>query len=238
MPSSPDMNFERNPLRSEPESTPSRAATLASQLQKIREEERTHLARELHDELGAILLAAKLDLASITSSVGPKTPELEQRLVHLNSMLNMAMALKKKVILGLTPATLVELGLAPSVERLAREFGATAGITMAFDLDNVLVDQRKQLAVYRLVQECLTNIGKHAQATQVGVTLAEHDHAITVTVRDNGVGIGPRRLHQAAKGVLGMRHRVEACGGRFTMTTALGGGTKVTAVFAGSPAGG
>lgn len=204
---------------------------LATHLQQVREHERAHLARELHDELGALLTAAKLDVARLKSRLPAAAPEMAERLQHLNDMLNSGIALKRRIIEDLRPSSLANLGLSASLEILAREFSEQTGVEVATALDPVQLEESSQLTVYRLVQESLTNITKYAQARQVEVTLNAHRSLVEISVRDDGKGFDTARLRPSTHGLAGMRHRVEAAGGRFTVTSRPGQGTRVVAVL-------
>src|SRR5215208_3297404 len=161
-------------------------AELATHLQQVREEERGHLARELHDELGALLTAAKLDVARLKSKLGTQAPEFAQRLQHLTETLNSGIALKRRIIEDLRPSSLSNLGLTASLEILAREFAERSGIEVATNLEAVELDESSQLTVYRLVQESLTNIGKYAQAQQVDISVRNYGGHVEVDIKDNG----------------------------------------------------
>lgn len=206
-------------------------AELATHLQNVREDERGHLARELHDELGALLTAAKLDVARLKSRLSATQPEAIERLAHLTTTLNSGIALKRRIVEDLRPSSLSHLGLVASLEILAREFGQRADLTITTDLENVDLGGSAQLTVYRLVQESLTNIGKYAEATQIVIRLENMDGYITVEVRDNGNGFDSNAVNPNSHGLTGMRHRVEAAGGRLTVTTSPQAGTRISAVL-------
>lgn len=206
-------------------------AELATHLQNVREDERGHLARELHDELGALLTAAKLDVARLKSRLSVTQPEAIERLAHLTSTLNSGIALKRRIVEDLRPSSLSHLGLVASLEILAREFEQQADLSITTDLENVDLGGSAQLTVYRMVQESLTNIGKYAEATKIVISLLNMDGYIKVEVRDNGKGFDSSAVCPNSHGLAGMRHRVEAAGGRLTVTTALLAGTKISAVL-------
>lgn len=206
-------------------------AELATHLQNVREDERGHLARELHDELGALLTAAKLDVARLKSRLGATQPEAIERLTHLTTTLNSGIALKRRIVEDLRPSSLSHLGLVASLEILAREFEERADVPITTDLENVDLGGAAQLTVYRLVQESLTNIGKYAEASQIVISLLNMDGYITVEVGDNGKGFDSNNINSSSHGLNGMRHRVEAAGGSLTVTTSPQAGTKITAVL-------
>ncbi|HJV60179.1 MAG TPA: CHASE3 domain-containing protein [Albitalea sp.] len=202
---------------------------LAHHLQTAREDERSRLARELHDELGALLTAAKLDAARIKSRLGQNAPEAVERLNHLNEILNNGIALKRRIIEDLRPSSLANLGLIAALEIQAREFGERTGIEVDCRLEPVKLRPSGDLTAYRLVQEAFTNIAKYAQARRVEVTLCGDAGTAQVCVRDDGVGFDPGERRPSAHGLLGMRYRVEAEGGKFWLESTPGRGTVIRA---------
>ncbi len=222
---------ERDQLDMQVRERTANLAELATHLQNVREDERGHLARELHDELGALLTAAKLDVARLKSRLGTSQPEAIERLVHLTSTLNSGIALKRRIVEDLRPSSLSHLGLVASLEILAREFEQRAELPITTDLEIVDLGGSAQLTVYRLVQESLTNIGKYAEATQIAISLLNMDGYITVEVRDNGKGFDPNGINPSSHGLSGMRHRVEAAGGKLTVNSSPHTGTKISAVL-------
>lgn len=206
-------------------------AELATHLQNVREDERGHLARELHDELGALLTAAKLDVARLKSRIGTTQIEAMERIAHLTGTLNNGIALKRRIVEDLRPSSLSHLGLVASLEILAREFEERSEISITTDLETVELGGSAQLTTYRLVQESLTNIGKYAKATQIVISLINQGGYCTVEVSDNGSGFDTSRITAASHGINGMRHRVEAAGGKLTVISAPGAGTRICAVM-------
>lgn len=204
---------------------------LANHLQQVREDERGHLARELHDELGALLTAAKLDVARLKSKVDAQAPEIAERLKHLTETLNSGIALKRRIIEDLRPSSLFNLGLTASLEILAREFEQRSNVEVDLNLEAVDLPESVQLTVYRMVQESLTNIGKYANASKVLVAVHNYPTHVTVQIRDDGEGFDTSKVHSSAHGLMGMRHRVEAAGGRLTVTSEPKEGTLVSAVL-------
>ena len=206
-------------------------AELATHLQNVREDERGHLARELHDELGALLTAAKLDVARLKSRLAGHLPEAADRLAHLTETLNSGIALKRRIVEDLHPSSLSHLGLVASLEILAREFEERSGLAITTNLEVVALGDSAQLTVYRLVQESLTNIGKYAEASQAVIRLQNIDGSISIEVQDNGKGFDTSRVAPASHGITGMRHRVEAAGGRLTIASTQGAGTRISAML-------
>ena len=231
---------ERDRLEAEVTARTVQLKELAQHLQTVREDERNHLARELHDELGALLTAAKLDVARLKSRLGSASREALERLAHLNETLNGGIALKRRIIEDLRPSSLSNLGLIAALEILLREFSVRSEIPIEQHLERVELDPAAQLTVYRLVQEALTNIAKYAKAKTVVVTLEpEGDDAVRVAVQDDGVGFDDSVPRIATHGLIGMRYRVEAEGGEMRLRSARGKGTLIEATLpTKAPAGG
>jgi signal transduction histidine kinase len=201
---------------------------LTRHLLTAREDERSRLARDLHDELGALLTSAKLDAARIKSRLGDGAPEAQERLAHLVATLNTSIALGRRIIEDLRPSTLANLGLVAALEILAREFTERSGVAVHCALEPVALSAPAELVVYRLVQEAITNLSKHARASQVWITLHECNGRVEASVRDDGVGFDSTKPPTSAYGLLGMRYRVEAEQGRLAVLSAPGQGTTVS----------
>ncbi len=209
---------------------------LTHHLQTAREDERNRLARDLHDELGALLTAAKLDAARIRSrlagSVAPGVPEALERLVHLVQTLDSVITLKRRISEDLRPSSLSHLGLVATLEILAREFAEASGITVHRSFEPVPLAPDAELMIYRLVQEAVNNISKHARAHQVWLSLGMVNKGaallpatVCLVVRDDGVGFDAHLQPRSAHGLLGMRYRVQAEQGTLQLSTAAGEGT-------------
>lgn len=204
---------------------------LANHLQQVREDERGHLARELHDELGALLTAAKLDVARLKSRIDMSSPEISERVQHLVEALNSGIALKRRIIEDLRPSSLSNLGLITSLEILTREFAQRSNIEVEANLEPVELPETTQLTVYRIVQESLTNIGKYAKASHAVVTVHNYPTYVAVQIQDDGAGFDTATVRLNSHGLAGMRHRVEAAGGRLTVSSEVGKGTTISAVI-------
>ncbi|MDO9002099.1 MAG: CHASE3 domain-containing protein [Aquabacterium sp.] len=220
---------ERDQLEFEVKRRTMHLTDLTRYLQTIREDERGRLARELHDELGALLTAAKLDAARIKSRLGTLTPELAERMAHLNDNLNEVIALKRRIVEDLCPSSLSTLGLVAALEIQSREFATRSGLQVDCHLNSVSLSPSASLTVYRLVQEAFTNIAKYAKAKTVTVDLSAQDGRACIAVKDDGVGFDPSQQPSSAHGLLGMRYRVEAEGGELVLQSAPGQGTRIGA---------
>jgi signal transduction histidine kinase len=219
---------ERERLESEVGHRTAELRELAGHLQRTREDERASLARELHDELGALLTAAKLDVARLRSKLGDQ-PELLARLAHLTQALNDGIALKRRIIEDLRPSSLNNLGLATALDILCREMSDRLGVPIAAALEPLKLVPPADLTVYRFVQEALTNIGKYANASEVQVRLAAEGEGVVVEVRDDGVGFDMAASMVGHHGLAGMRFRVESSGGRMFVGSAPGEGATLRA---------
>jgi len=219
---------ERDRLEIEVAKRTAELTKLAAHLETAREDERSYLARELHDELGALLTSAKLDAARIRPKLAP---EQQERLAHLTETLNSGIALKRRIIENLRPSSLSNLGLLPALEIQAREFGEQLEVPVQIDLVEVRLSPRAELTVYRLVQEAFTNIAKYAKASAVTLKLSVVDGQARVEVSDNGIGFDPQRQTIASHGLVGMRYRVAAEGGTLKLTSSPGQGTVLAAAL-------
>lgn len=209
---------------------------LAHHLQTAREDERSRLARNLHDDLGALLTSAKLDAARIKSRLGDRAPQALELLAHLVGTLNSSITLGRRIIEDLRPSSLSNLGLVPTLEIVVGDFAEQTGVSANCALEAVPLSDAAELMVFRLVQEALTNITKYAQADHVWVALGQRAGQVEVSVRDDGVGFDTALPTKSAYGLRGMRFRVEAQGGTLSVISAPGQGTLVRATLAPSRA--
>jgi signal transduction histidine kinase len=225
------LQTERDSLDREVRERTARLRELANHLASTRENERAHLARELHDELGALLTAAKLDVARLRSRLAPISPEATERIDHLNQTLDAGIALKRRIIEGLRPSSLDNLGLVPTLEILAKETGERSGLNIETSLEPASVSSSVELTMFRVVQEALTNICKYASAHNVLITLHQYAHHAELAVRDDGVGFDPDAMNSTSHGLEGMRQRVESAGGKMSVQSAPGKGTLIIAAM-------
>ncbi len=209
---------------------------LTRYLQNTREDERSRLARNLHDDLGALLTSAKLDAARIKSRVSESSTETKELFEHLVGNLNGSIALGRKIIEDLRPSALSNLGLIATLEILAREFAESSKLQVHSEFEVVELSDDTELMVYRLMQEACTNILKYAKAKSVWLSLGVQDGVVTVSVRDDGVGFDVNKQLSASYGLLGMRYRVEAADGILNITSLPGEGTLVQAIISVSKA--
>jgi PAS domain S-box-containing protein len=189
---------------------------LTARLQSVREEERARLARELHDQLGQSLTAIRIDLAALKT-----TPARDQQLQRIDAIMGLVdetIRSVRRIATELRPGVLDDLGLVAAVEWAAEEFQARTGIRCQVSMPetNPAIDAERATALFRIFQETLTNIARHAGATRVTIGLSQEDGHLSLEVRDNGRGIGEDQLSASGSlGILGMRERALLLGGEF-----------------------
>lgn len=203
---------------------------LASAASRAREQEQTRIARELHDELAQSMAMLKMDLSLISSNSAKDDASLKARLQRMEGQINTTITSMRRIAADLRPLTLDDLGLAAAVDSLVQEFERRSGVRckLTFAEPKVDVPSAHATAVFRIVQESLTNVSKHAKASNVDVIIDADDTDITVIVRDDGVGFasdGPRKPQSF--GLLGVRERAYLLGGETRVVSAPEQGTKI-----------
>ena len=206
---------------------------LAAKVQTAREQERANLARELHDELGQTLTAIKLELARTTSALRNDRVDGQtvDRIQSLTGLVEIGISTVKRIATNLRPATLDHLGLAAAIRWEASAFRATSGVRCYVRASRESTDltAEQQIVVFRIFQEALTNVVRHARASAVHVTLAERKRLFELRIRDNGRGIKATEInHSGAIGLIGMRERAAIIGGSFAITGQPAKGTVIT----------
>jgi PAS domain S-box-containing protein len=204
-----------------------RLRALSARLQKVREEERTRVAREIHDELGQALTAIKIDLSSLSHNLSAEKKQQSESIMRL---VEETIQSVRRISTELRPAILDSVGLVAAIEWALEEFAARTGIKYRLDLppDDTFVNPDRSTALFRIFQETLTNVARHAKATQVNVRLAKEDSDLTLEVRDNGEGISEENLSAGTSlGILGMRERALLLGGDLTIAGVPAKGTTV-----------
>jgi signal transduction histidine kinase len=226
-----DLRAERNALERQVRQRTLELSELNRHLQDLREAERSQLARSLHDNLGSLLTAAKLDMARLRRAMagGAASADLESRIAHLAETIDQGIVFKRKVIEELSPSALHNLGLRAALEIMISELRRRSGIVVALDMPDLVLPPSPRIVAFRVVEACLNNIEEHAKVQAAQVLLRQHDEHLVVQVCDAGVGFVlsdvPRSRHELAN----LRYRVEAFGGHLRVTTAPGKGTEVEA---------
>jgi signal transduction histidine kinase len=208
-------------------------SNLTAHLQTAAEKDKATLARDLHDEFGGLLTAAKMDLAWLRGRASANEPEAHAKLAGLASLLDEAMDVKRRVVENLRPALLDHFGLPAALQSYFEDTCKKAGIkfTARVPDDFEQLNQDLAIALFRVGQESLTNILKHAKAENVELAVMLDASKYQIQISDDGVGIAPERLDGArSHGLVGMRHRIESLGGKFTISANTPHGTRILVV--------
>ncbi|MGH8736399.1 MAG: ATP-binding response regulator [Burkholderiales bacterium] len=202
---------------------------LAAHLQHVREEEWRRIAREIHDELGQVLTGLKMDLKWIADALEPGQAALAERAKATSARIEDAVRSVRRIASGLRPEALDELGLLPAIEWQASDFQRRTGVRCVtlFPDATPELDGERSIAAFRIFQELLTNVARHANATRVDVALRVEDGGLLLTIEDDGKGIDPEAVSSRdSLGLLGMRERALQFGGTVEIAGAQGGGTR------------
>lgn len=201
---------------------------LSTSVVEAREEERRRIARELHDELGQRLTALKMELAALAG--GTPQGQEHERIDIMLGMVDETLAAVRRISADLRPMMLDDLGLDAAIEWLARDAARRLGIEVSVRVGEheTALDDRIATAAFRMVQEALTNVARHARASDVHVELRQLGGELALTVQDNGVGFPADALHREGSfGLLGMRERAAMLGGRVEIDNPAGGGARL-----------
>lgn len=204
-------------------------SSLSNFLQTHSEREKALLARELHDALGGILTPAKMDLAWLEGRLADH-PEYGARIKRLSALIDSGIDLKRRIIENLRPSLLDHLGLASAlhwyVEQASRDAGIESRLMISERLERLPADL--EIALYRLVQESVNNVVRHAHAKTLDLTLERTDEGLRLSIADDGVGIADLEYaKRLSHGLAGMMHRVRSVGGSFDVRSQLGKGTRI-----------
>ncbi len=205
---------------------------LAERLQWVREEDRKRVARDLHDQIGQILTSIKMDMTWMTRHLPESDGEVLARLTESIQSINDGVKSVRTICSGLRPGVLDDLGLAAAIEWQASEFASRNGVTCQVSVPpiDLHLDGDRATAAFRIFQECLTNVIRHAQATSVQVSLCQEEASILLIVQDDGIGFCESELSNSlgSLGLLGMKERAQFCGGDVQISSSPGNGTTVT----------
>ena len=205
---------------------------LAERLQLVREEDRKQVARDLHDQIGQILTAIKFDMTWMTRHLPESDGHVLARLKESIQLIDDGVKAVRAICSGLRPGVLDDLGLAAAIEWQANDFAARNGIPCQVSVPPVdlHLDGDRATATFRIFQECLTNIIRHAQAKSVRIALYQQEESILLIVEDDGIGFHESGFSNAlgSLGLLGMKERAQFCGGDVQISTSPGNGTTIT----------
>ncbi len=201
---------------------------LSSHQQSVREEERTAIAREIHDELGQSLTALKMDMAWMMKKFGAGDRALVKKAVSITGVIDSLIDSVRRISSNLRPGVLDDLGLCAAVRWQTKKVEQRSGIKCSVECvpPDISADREHATALYRIFQEAVTNIIRHSQATRADVSIRAAGGMIELRVEDNGRGISEQELEDPGSfGIMGMRERVKSCGGTFAIKGIPGKGT-------------
>ncbi|MBW0171598.1 MAG: CHASE3 domain-containing protein [Hydrogenophaga sp.] len=229
------LQAERDSLERQVRERTEELAHLNLNLQELRDGERSRLARALHDDLGALLTTAKLDLTRLRHALRNTEPEVAERLQHLSVALDDGIGTKRRMMEELMPSTLHNLGLQAAIEQRADEFQQRTGVPVERAIQSMQLDVSSGQALFAVVQGALANIEQHAGARHVSLRLASEGTQVLVEVIDDGRGFDGHMGSTSASGLKNLRHRIESLGGQFLVRSVPGSGTRIEARVPGLP---
>ncbi len=201
---------------------------LSTYLQTVREEEKSRLARDIHDELGGILVGAKMDVAWAAQRCKSAMPEAAEKLERALAILDEGVEMKRRIIEELRPTLLDNLGISSAIDWQVRQTCERAGLQCELNLADIEAPPEVAIAIYRIVQEALTNIVKYASARNVDVELLGDAEGVSLIVHDDGAGLPAGvETNRLSHGIVGMRQRVRALNGTFKIGSRPGSGTTI-----------
>ncbi|HCI13788.1 MAG TPA: hypothetical protein DFK12_07465 [Gallionellaceae bacterium] len=217
-------------IRSEQELEESRIQlrALTAHREQAREEERKHIAREIHDELGQILTGLQMDISVVVHKFGASSPPLHEHLQGTMILAKQALGVARNVASALRPAAL-DCGIVAALEWLVERFGLSSGISCELSIGDreIQLDENQALILFRIVQESLTNVVRHAQASSILISLRRDAHDYVLTVCDNGIGFDKSQVKVDSFGLLGVRERVLLLSGKIFINSSPGVGTEI-----------
>ena len=225
---------ERDRAEREIKNSREQLRNLSAHLQSVREEERTRMAREIHDELGQSLTALKMDVSWLNRRFREEEAAFQNKLAAMEEVIDRTIQTVQKLSGELRPGILDDLGLAAAIEWQAQEFQDRTGIECEVSLspEEIILDRDQSTTMFRIFQETLTNVIRHAGATKVEVKLEEHKGGIVLEVTDNGRGITESEISDPKSfGLIGMRERVDFIGGEVTVAGFPNKGTRIKVIL-------
>ena len=207
---------------------------LSAHIQDVREQERLSLSREVHDDMGSMLTAIKMDVAWLGSRLNKNEPALTAKIQDIENLVTRCAAAAGNIVRNLRPSALDSFGIVAAIEIEANEFAERTGISCKLDMvdEDVAVAPNIAITLFRILQEALNNIMKHAQATRVRVSIYNRSNNIELTVDDNGRGMSePDRLKSRSFGLRGIQERVARFGGEVLISGKPGQGTTITVII-------
>ena len=206
---------------------------LSQQLVHAQEEERRSLSRELHDQIGQLLTAVRIGIGNLEEALGVCPERVQQQLDQSRRIVEQVLRSVRDLAMGLRPAILDDLGLGAALEWQARQHARLCGVPVTVNLEGELnkLSDEQRTCVYRVVQEALNNIAKHAGATEILVEVASRAGLLSIRVRDNGRGFSPAGHAGKGLGIVGMKERARQLGGYLTLESSSGQGVTLDAMI-------
>lgn len=212
---------ERKQVEKEVRESRDQLRTLSTHLETVREEERGRLAREIHDGMGQMLTALKMDVAWIRKRLGARQEDIDRKLESMSHLIGDTTGTVQRLSRELRPGLLDDLGLSSTIEWYAGDFEERTGIRCNLSLaaEEITVDRDRSTALYRIFQEIMTNVARHANADRVEISVLRENGRLMLTVSDNGTGITESQISSAESlGIIGMKERVYPWDGDIEIT--------------------
>jgi two-component system sensor histidine kinase UhpB len=227
---------ERHRMSLELQKSHAELMSLIERQDRAIEEERTNIARDLHDELGQVLTALKIDVSMLKRGVlsGKPMIGIEAEFKSITELIDRITQSVKRISRGLRPEALEDLGIVEAIRYQVQEFGKRNNVECEVHLPTTppFIDSTVSIILFRIVQEALTNIMRHAQASFVRVLLEIRDDVLVLSIQDDGVGISSREIESSKSlGLIGLRERIRSLKGKFSISGSPGGGTAITVIL-------
>ena len=203
-------------------------SNLATNLTTAQEAERQHIARELHDEMGSALTAAKMDAGWLRRSLGTQVDELvQERMLRLIENIGSTISMTRRLVDDLQPPLLKGLGLVEALRSLGQQFEMEMSVVMDFPEHELSLSPEQSLALFRVAQESLTNVRKYAKASKVELSLKDKQGMVILSVADNGSGFNTENIELHGHGIAGMKHRAQMFNANLLLDSHAGRGTRI-----------
>jgi PAS domain S-box-containing protein len=206
---------------------------LTAHLQDVREEERTHIAREIHDELGQLLTVLKMDVSWLNKKVGSVSTAVQEKIADILAMIDTTVKAIRRIASELRPSLIDDLGLVAAMEWFIEDFEKRSGIKKEISISGTIADlpDAMKIGIFRIFQESLTNVARHSGGNKVIVRLQQPDKHLILTITDNGKGFDEKKANKKTLGLLGMKERTLMMGGEYNIKGRPGEGTTVTVII-------
>ncbi|MBK8365614.1 MAG: sensor histidine kinase [Bacteroidetes bacterium] len=221
---------EKLKSREELEASRDQLRNLSSYLEKVREAERTNIAREIHDELGQQLTGLKMDVSWISKKIKSDDAAVNEKIQGMTKLIDDTVKTVRKIASELRPGILDDLGLVAALDWQSKEFEKRTGIKCYFTSDNIEYHFNKNIStgIFRIYQEALTNVARHSKASRVESSIViNNDEMIDITIKDNGIGMSNENSGRSTLGLVGMKERAFMMDGQLIIDSQEGNGTRI-----------